>query len=475
MSAMVISTLIGYLIRLTLTRNLTVEEYGLYYAAAGILSILAICYNFGFMESITRQIIHCSERRDYAGITDTVRWSSVILYGVAFIVMGIAALLADLIASMYLHNPAAAPVLQLFFLSGVFFPLDTILPGILFGMQRIPLHSGYSILRQLTLFIAILLLVPYGIIGAAAAQPLALFAMYLIGVPLILHLMPKSDGKWRRATPRKLFAFGIPILATSVISIVLSSTDTLFLAGLSTLEQTGYYQAALPLASFVSVFGPPIGFALYPTMTVLWKKRQHALIAQGVTDVYRFTFMATTPIVLLISIYARETMNIVFGADYLAATMALQLLAYAYIAITFTNITGGIIASSGNPQKITKITVFGALINIPLNILLVPRFGATGAAIAMLIASGSMMLLAMYALQRMIAFKFPYGDIGKTLLAGAGAYGTVRIVQESLRIPQYAKIVCAVALAGMVYLLLLFLLRAITVEELKEIRKRVGR
>lgn len=169
--------------------------------------------------------------------------------------------------------------------------------------------------------------------------------------------------------------------------------DTLCLTWLAGLHAVAVYNIALPIMQIAqSFFVFPVIFT--PFVVEMWQNKDYAGIRRTCLIGSLLMFL-TLPVFLFVGIYfAPDIITLLFSAKFVAAAPAITIL---WCGMVFYSIAGFNISAlnSGNRQKsVAYMVIFCVIINFVLNIILIPRLGYNGAAIAtaasyVIMASGS--------------------------------------------------------------------------------------
>ncbi len=246
---------------------------------------------------------------------------------------------------------------------------------------------------------ALPLLVGTGLkIGAIlAGAPLLAFAFLetleaaLIGGALIV-IYRKIFGRQPRIDSASInwhpiLAQGIPLLLSSLAILVYMRTDVLMLGKLAGYQASGIYSAAAQVAEACTLVSVAVTPVLFPIL-LRWRASGLAFYHRQFEKLFLVAFLAGLAIALLLSVCAPMIIGVLFGSAFLPAVNVLRILAWAPMFV-FVGVTqSGYDITEGLTWMATLRIASGAVINIGLNLFLIPRFGAGGAAAATVAAQG---------------------------------------------------------------------------------------
>lgn len=469
-----IVSILNYLLRLVLARGLTVAEYGLVYAVMALFGVVAIFNNLGQGYSIMKFVSEFAAQRRLARMRDVILSSSIILYISAGAIAILAIFLADFLSTAYFHNDLARVLIILYALATILGPINYIVPSVFLGFQRMGLKSGYEVTKTILIFglTALAIFLGFGAVGAIAAYSLSFAVLHVFFMPILnFGIVPRLFAA-RKIDLGKVLKFGLPITVAGIASTVFTYTDTLLLTYFDTLENVGLYQVAVPTSQVLLIFTGVLLNVLMPLVSELWAKKKDGLIQMAVGELYKYVFLAIVPLVIAFEAYPGVIINLLFGGEYIAAAPILQVLALASVFLIINTINGSTLAGIGVPKEYTVVVVWGAAVNLVANLILIPAYGPIGAALATLLSAIVILLLSFRKVSRRIVIRLPLAVWAKSLVAGGVFFG-VMVLFRLLPAHQYVKASLSLVVGGAVYLALLFILRAITLDEVRGMVKRI--
>ena len=220
------------------------------------------------------------------------------------------------------------------------------------------------------------IMLPVVISSVFGVITISIFLRKVTGVSLLCLMVGKFN--------RDLLYYSLPIMFMSILGTVLHWTDVFMLGYFTDTSTVGLYHPAartagiirMVLISFMGIYGP-IMAEMYAKKLQLEMEHMFKLVTRWVT-----TF--SLPFVILMLIYPKKVM-LIFGSDFISGYPILMILVTAAFIQAVFGIGGTTLNMTGFP-KINLINTFIACgINICLNIILIPKMGAVGAALATLI------------------------------------------------------------------------------------------
>ncbi len=200
---------------------------------------------------------------------------------------------------------------------------------------------------------------------------------------------------YRRVATQKLgfsFALAGEMLSKSkyyIISgmavIVLQYTDKFMLKNMISDEVTGFYSAAVTCAGVTGFVYTALIDSMRPQVL---KQKQVSVekFEEHVSVLYSMIFYLSLAQCLVTTIFAKPIICLLYGEAYLPATPVLQVVGWVITYAFFGSVFSVWILGEQKDSFVIWHGVFGAVANVVFNLILIPRFGAVGAALASLFA-----------------------------------------------------------------------------------------
>ncbi len=220
-----------------------------------------------------------------------------------------------------------------------------------------------------------------------------------------------------------LIKTAVPIGLTSIFAIVYLNTDTVMLSLIKGDAPVGWYNAGHKLVEAIKIIPSMFILAIFPVMAGFHKTSVENLKAVFRRSV-QYMYLLALPIATGTTILSYRIIPLFWGPGFSQAVPVLQILIWAG-ALAFLSGVAGWSLYAMDKQKIPMyICMAGVVINIVLNLILIPKFSYIGASIAILVAEFVVTFLALFFVFRNLKVNpFP-SQIFKIIIASL-AMGTV--------------------------------------------------
>ncbi len=383
----IIGLLLGFISMIVLIRFTTRGEYGVYSLSFTILSIFVVISTLGLGDGSTRYIAYFRGKGDQRNVGSVISSSMKIALIASVALATISFFVSDFISVNIFHIPELSTPLKIFSIVIPFSVLINVFIAIFRGFGRFDVKVYFhDVMRPVLflLFLTAVVLFNLPFIGIFYAYILSITVTCVVFVIYILKKCTRSIGNngVSKLMAKKLLFFSVPLLAVSMLTMVMSWTDTLMLGYFKTPEVVGVYNAALPLASILATVTASIGFLYVPIISQLYSKNQMQEIERSYAISTKWCFIGTLPLFFIFFLFPETVLNLLFGSRYICAAIILQVLSLGFIFNSYFGLNYYTLITTGKSKFLMQCFLISAAINITLNIFLIPPLGAIGAAIA---------------------------------------------------------------------------------------------
>ena len=227
---------------------------------------------------------------------------------------------------------------------------------------------------------------PFTTSSAAANFALGLLVADLVGVVLGFALTrPRLRGALTWSTVGPSLALGAPLALDSVSLFVLNAGDRILLQRLAGAGEVGRYQIAYTLGYTATMVIALMSSTWTPRFAAVGDRlKRWQLIGATRDSIYRLL----TPVVLGIVLGAPLALRIVAPASFRPGSLlpVVYLVVLSSYAVAASSATGRMLVTGGRTRAFATCTLIAAVVNIGVNLVLIPWIGLFGAAIATIVA-----------------------------------------------------------------------------------------
>lgn len=385
-----ISAITGGLLVVLLARLLDPDGYGLLYLTLSIVGVAKLFSKLGVGPSAARYISEYKET-DASQTPHIIRFS-LLVTGVLMVIVATALVLGNQLIADVLNEPD----LHIFILVGAIFLIFKTLAGytnsILQSFEDIKAASVIKIIKEISkLFCAIgLVLVGFGAIGALVGYLFGVMIGTVLGIAIIYYrYYSKIDRSATMETglKRRILEYSVPLTMTNTARILDKQIDIVLVGFFLNPVAVSYYVISKQVVQFIEKPASALGFTLAPTFAAEKSKGNIEHASRIYEEAFIHLMLLYTPAAVGIIIIAEPLVELVFGANYLGAIPVLQVLGLYAVLMASNLVANKALNFLGRAKERAIIKGITAIMNVGLNIILIPTIGVVGAALSTIITS----------------------------------------------------------------------------------------
>lgn len=387
------------------------ESYGLYFALFNFSLLLNIILDVGITSFNNRNISQHSFllKKHLSHIV-----------GLKFILAGIYAILCLLVAFIIGYNSIQFHLLFFLIINQFLSSFILYLRSNISGLQLFRTDSIISVLDRIILIIICGGIILYtdllngdlGIKWFVYAQTLAYGLTVIITFVVVLSRSGKIriqiDPVFLLTILRKSYPYALLILLMSLYNRLDSVMLERLLPDPLGKEQAGVYAQSFRLLDAVSNFGLLFSALLLPIFSKMLKTGES--IGQMLKLSYSLIIVPALIVAVSCIFYNQEIMELLYHSVQEENTEILGILMTGFIGIATTYIFGTLLTANGSLKQLNIMALCGMLLNISLNLILIPRYLAYGAAYSSLITqiatAASQVIIALYIFKLKTGYRF---------------------------------------------------------------------
>jgi O-antigen/teichoic acid export membrane protein len=388
----VASTGLGFVTTILLARFLNTTDYGLFAYATAWIALLTVPGVFGFDRLLVREVAYYQAKQSWRLARGLMqRAGQLVVVGSSLMAMGVALIL-------WLGGNTAPERLSVLMLALVLLPLASLTrvrQAALQGLNHVIAGQLPELLIRPILFI-VLFAGCYLVLGssinaqwAIGSMILASLISFMVGADLLRRRLPRPIVE--AAPEYQGWAWmwtALPMLFFGGMSVLNAQIGTIMLGLLANVEAVAIYSVAAKTAALIAFTLGAVNTALAPNAARLSASGDMEQLQRIVTKTARAILVTALPIALFFMIFGRWFL-LIFGAEFTQAAWVLVILSCGQLVNASMGSVGLLLNMTRHERDAAISVALSALLNVVLNLLLIPRLGAEGAALA---ATGSLAL-----------------------------------------------------------------------------------
>lgn len=267
--------------------------------------------------------------------------------------------------------------------------------------------------------------------------------------------------------------------AMAFATTIYTNLDTVMLGFMTTDTDVGYYHAAVKIKTILVGIVTSLGTVLLPRASYYVQEGRMKEFLHIGQKALHFVFLTSLPLMLYFILFAREGIFFLSGEAYAGAILPMQVIMPTLFLIGITNILGlQMLVPIGQEKMVLCSEVAGAVVDLFLNLLLIPQLHSLGAAIGTLAAELAVLLVQYAAVRKYIYMKQPFEITvkGGVFLLALALASVASFVVRWFRFGNFLTLCFSAILFFGTYALVLFVGKEPLMRELwQEIIKKFGK
>ncbi len=212
---------------------------------------------------------------------------------------------------------------------------------------------------------------------------------------------------------KEIMFFSFPLIPYSILVWVNNFVDRYLILHILNINQVAVYAVSYSLAALIGLFNGILGFTLYPHMTHLWNEGDRDGAAELLSKAIAYYLFFTIPTIAVLAILSTPIITIVSTADYIANWQVVFWLGVGIGMFGFYELHVLSILLANKTSLTLKISAAALIVNLILNIIMIPKIGILGAAVATCISNSVLAFWTILIGRKHLPYLFPWGAFAK--------------------------------------------------------------
>ena len=369
---------LNFFVLVAVIRFLGPDKFGLYSYAISFYGLFVAFISLGLESISIRELVKHPEKRDE--ILGSVFYTQ--LVGAAFAISLIA--LTLLITSEELFTSILILIISVSSFFQTFNVIDYYFRSTVKAKYSVYVLFTSVLLVSLLKFTLIIIKAPllYFVIAYAFE-----FVLNAIGYFIVYHLQKLKIVNWKFDKKRalNLLKDSWPLILSGVAVSIYMKVDQVIIKHMLDAKEVGYYAAAVRLSEAWYFIPVAISNALFPAI-VNAKNISKELFHSRLQKLYDVLAWMAIGISIPVSFFATDIIKLLYGSKFLPSAPILTIYIWAGVAV-FLGVASSQYLVTENLTKISLLrTSLGMVVNVVLNLILIPLYGIVGSAVATLIS-----------------------------------------------------------------------------------------
>lgn len=372
--ALVTSAILEFFSYMYIARYFGVEGFGILSFALALTAIVSIFVDSGLRQLMVREVARNNS------LAEKYLWN---ITGIKLFL--IIAAYSLLILFIYLLSYTEITIKVIYFIAfaNILKAFSQNFYGIFQAYERMEYESLGRILESALHLIGALFVISYGFslvylsILYALASLIILVFNYIIS--MLKFVKPRLEIDWYfwKTTIKEAIPFGLSLIFVTIIYW----TSSVMLSLIKGNAEVGWYNAAYRIV-LVLLFIPTVfTTGVYPVMAKFFKTSEESM-RLSYNMHFKYMVILGIPSGVGITLLAQKIILLIFGVEYTNSIIALQILVWSSVLIFISQPIGNLFCCVNEQKIVAKVNAICVVLNLALNLILIPKYGIIGASIA---------------------------------------------------------------------------------------------
>uniref|UniRef100_A0A7C2PA60 Flippase n=1 Tax=candidate division WOR-3 bacterium TaxID=2052148 RepID=A0A7C2PA60_UNCW3 len=257
--------------------------------------------------------------------------------------------------------------------------------GVLEASQRFDLVNAVSVPTSVLSYVLPLVGLFFGmnLQGIVTLILLGRIGTLIAFVALNLYTTPQLKRLSGSFSLLRLFSFGGWVTVSSIVGPVLVYLDRFLIGSLFSMAAVAYYSAPYEIITRLWIIPVSFTMTLFPAFSSLEGIKETQKLVNFFTRSFKYILLALGPIILAITLFAKEVLQIWLGIDFAKeSSVVLQILAVGVLVNSLAQIPFALLQGTGRPDLPAKFHLLELPMYLGIAWFLINKWGITGAAVA---------------------------------------------------------------------------------------------
>ncbi len=385
------TAVVGYLFKIYVARMLGAEALGVYALGMTVGGVLGLAAALGLPQAAARYVAVYAGSERHEQLRGFLWRSLAVLLPSNVLAAAVMVAVRRQVALRVYHTPALAQYMFGFALIMLLGTFTNFFGQVLAGFKDVARRTIITnfIGSPLTMLLSVVLLaLGTGLWGYIVAQAVSAAVVFILLATAAWKLTPVPARVSPTPLPqfeREAVLFSASLFAVQALEFVFAQLDKILLGYYLDARRVGIYAVAAGLTAFLPVLLQSVNQIFSPTIADLHARGEVDILRRLYQTLTKWVLGLTFPLAIVVCAFAPQLMQL-FGDEFTAGWPILVIGTVGQIVSCGVGSVGLLLIMSGNQNRLIRVQVEVAALNVVLNLWLIPAWGVVGAA---LVAAGS--------------------------------------------------------------------------------------
>ncbi len=386
----ILLSLSGLILLPSLTKNLSVSEYGAWVQVMVAIGFICPLADMGLSLALMR---HLSAEKDIAKWQEAIYSVAVFVFIMSLTMSALIYFASKTISDFFFGGWTGLVLLLLIVVPLV--SMNTVWMTYFRARQQIKYLSILTVFQTYigVLAVAYTATTSHSVVFAIWAYIAAQFFSFSISLFLVIKQIgfKKPDFSLLPGYLR----FGMPLIITTVSTWIITISDRYFISYFLGITYVGYYAPGYGLGESIMLVMAPLGTLLPATLSQLYDENKKESVRKHILISILLFLLLAIPVAIVLSFFSKQILGLLTTAEIASSSYSVTpVIALGIMFYGVFGIVSNVLIIEKKTKMLAAIWIVSAAVNVIMNILLIPRIGIMGAAYATLVSYAVLFILA---------------------------------------------------------------------------------
>lgn len=476
-----VSTVISALGVFIIARLLEPELYGVYTLVFTVPAILLLFVNLGVNEGLTKFSASLKAKGETEKLAKLIKHGILFNLAIAFSFFTLCFIFSDFLSAYFIARPEYGGYVRIAAFIILFQALFNTANAVFVGFYKMEFNAFNLIIAAIVklLVSTLLIIIGLGVLGALTGLITSFLIASVLGMLIIVSKIYRSlknhdDDSCFFGNVKKLLRYGFPLYAAAIAAGFYLQFQNIILAFFTSNIEVGYFKAAMNFVTLIGVISISFSTSVFPAFARLEDKLGQ--LKEFFSLSVKYTTLILLPVVLLIIIFSREIVLLIYGSAYISTASYLILIALQFLLAGLGSIVlGSFFNGIGKTRINLQISSLNLIIFLPLAFLLTQPYGVYGLIVSNLVATSVSTIYGAFIAKREFSAAPNWKITGKIYLASMFSVAPVLILEIFLDFSIILKLLVGTLILISLYLACLAFLHILSWQELTDLERNIAK
>lgn len=390
-----------------------------------------------------------------------------LIFAIITLIFGFLFEVTELVGEQYIDPLYLIIISSLTIYSDIMFKININFPR---AKRKVKHFEILQMIRTLTESIGLIIIFLLGgeiIHGMLVLLTISLVANCLLSLYILTtYTIPYPD---HRNYPKYL-KYGLPMVPASLSNKIHKDADKYLIIYFISPTAVGIYAVAYGVSGIFRNFTGLLNSSLYPRVAMGWEENKLGELQELYEDIFRYYIIIALPALVGLTILAESILTVLSTTEIAESGWILvPIISLGFLLRGFDNPVSYILTAAEETHKISIAVILSTLVNVLLNIGLIPIIGIIGAAFSTVISQSLATMLILYFSRGNLKFQFPFDTFIKA--SGSAFLMGLILLLMPINFGHITAIAVYVILGMIAYFVIMYFIGGITEREMKYARQ----